>query len=338
MSSYQKYFLRKLMWYAVTLTVAIFLNFYLPRLVRGNPVDTIVGRIAKGMTDTDAIKNMYDNFYREFNLGKPIWQQFLLYVGGLLHFDLGTSFTMYPRKINDILSSALPWTIGLQLPAIILGWLIGNILGAFAAYKKGIFDKIIFPATLFISSIPFFILSIILLYVFAITLKWFPSGGGYGYTVIPEMSFSFFKSILYHHFLPFMSIVLIMIGGQGIGMREMALYELNADYVKYAKLMGIRESKIIRYVFRNAMLPQITGLAMSLGTMIAGALITEIVFNYPGLGTLLFRSIRSLDYPLISACTLLITLTVLMANFLVDILYGIIDPRIKASQSEEVNR
>lgn len=118
-------------------------------------------------------------------------------------------------------------------------------------------------------------------------------------------------------------------------MREMSLYELSADYVKYSKLMGVRESKIIRYVFRNAMLPQITGLALSLGTMIAGGLITEIVFNYPGLGTVLFRAIRSLDYPLISGCTLIITLTVLASNFLVDIVYGLIDPRIKAAQIEE---
>ncbi len=335
MNNYGKYFSKKLIWYSITLVVAILLNFYLPRMIDGNPVDTIVGRVAKGMSDTNSIKNIYDNFYAEFNLDKPKYVQFLIYIKNLLHGDLGTSFSMYPRKINDIIGAAVPWTLALQIPAILCGWILGNVLGAFAAYKKGIYDKLIFPATLFISSIPFFILSVILLYVFSVQLEWFPPGGAYGYTQSPEFSLTFIMSVLKHYFLPFISIVLVMIGGQGIGMREMSLYELNSDYVRYAKLMGIRESKIIRYVFKNAMLPQITGLAISLGTMVAGALITEIVFNYPGLGTVLFRGIRGLDYPLISACTLMITLTVLLANFILDIVYGFVDPRIKASQMEE---
>jgi len=335
MSSYSKFFLKKTGWYLLTLIIALVLNFILPRLVEGNPVDVIVGRITKGMTDTDSIKNIYDNFMQEFRLDLPMWKQFLFYIGGVFKGDLGTSFTIYPRKVSEIISAAVPWTIGLQLPAILTGWFLGNILGAFAAYKKGIFDKVIFPATLFISSIPFFIFSILLMFGFTIVLDWFPSGGGYGYTLQPEVSLEFFLSVIRHHTLPFLSIVLVMIGGQGIGMREMSLYELNADYVKYSKMMGIRESKIIRYVFKNAMLPQITGLALSLGTLIAGGLITEIVFNYPGLGTIMFKAIRGFDYPLISGCTLVITITVLAANFLLEIVYGMVDPRIKAAQLED---
>lgn len=335
MTNYMKYFLKKSFWYGITLVVAIIINFTLPRLVDGNPVDAIAGKVARGMTDTNSIKKVYDNFYKEFHLDEPMYKQFIIYVGDLGRGDFGTSFSMYPKPINQILGEAIPWTIGLQLPAIIIGWLAGNILGAFAAYKKGVFDRVIFPVTLFVSAIPFFVFSIIILYVFGIKLEWFPAGGGYSYTLYPEWSFTFIASLLKHHFLPFMSIVLVTIGGQGIGMREMSLYELNADYVKYSKLLGLKESKIIKYVFKNAMLPQITGLALSLGTMITGSLITEIVFNYPGIGTVLFRGIRALDYPLISACTLIITLTVLLSNFLLDILYGLIDPRIKASQMEE---
>jgi len=334
-NAYRKYFTKKAFWYLLTLCIALVLNFALPRLIEGNPVDMIVNKLAKGMTNTDQIKHIYDHFYREFGLNQPMWKQFIIYMTGIVKGDMGTSFTMYPRKINDIIGAAVPWTLALQFPAIIIGWLVGNVLGAYSAYKKGIFDKIIFPITLFISSIPFFILSIIILYIFGLELEWFPAGGGYSYTLQPGFSFEFIMSAIRHHTLPFLSIVFVMIGGQGIGMREMALYELSADYVKYSKFMGIRESKIIRYVFRNAMLPQITGLALSLGTMIAGGLITEIVFNYPGLGTVLFRAIRSLDYPLISGCTLVITLTVLASNFLVDIVYGLIDPRIKAAQIEE---
>ncbi len=335
MNNYKKYFSKKLMWYAITLIIAVILNFYLPRMIDGNPVDAIVGRISRGMSDTNSIKNIYETFYAEFNLDQPKYIQFFEYVKSLLSGDFGTSFSMYPRKINDIIGAALPWTLALQLPAIICGWVLGNILGAFAAYKKGIYDKVIFPMALFISSVPFFILSVILMYFFAVQLQWLPAGGAYGYTLSPEFSFEFIFSVLKHYLLPFFSIVLVMIGGQGIGMREMSLYELNSDYVRYAKLLGIKESKIIKYVFKNAMLPQITGLAISLGTMVAGGLITEIVFNYPGIGTVLFRAIRGLDYPLISACTLIITMTVLIANFLLDIVYGFVDPRIKASQMEE---
>ena len=148
------------------------------------------------------------------------------------------------------------------------------------------------------------------------------------------MSLHFIGSVIYHYQLPFWSIVLITIGGQAIGMRSMSIYELNADYVKYSRFLGIKDRKIVKYVFRNAMLPQITGLALSLGTMVGGALVAEMIFSYPGLGTTLLTAITGRDYPLISGCTLIITIMVLIANFLVEIVYGLIDPRVKAAQQE----
>lgn len=335
MKGYKRYFTKKLMWYLLTLVVAIFFNFMLPRMITGNPVDQIVKRITVGMHNTDNIKATYETFYKEYNLDKPMYQQFFIYIADVAKGDFGTSFSMYPKKVSDILKRAIPWTVAIQLPAIIVGWIGGNLLGAIAAYKRGVFDRIIFPITLFISSIPFFVLSILLLYGFGVALEWFPVGGAYNRTMIPGNYWAYYQSVLQHHFLPFASIALIMLGGQGIGMREMALYELSADYVKYSKMMGIRESKIVKYVFKNAALPQVTGLAISLGTMIAGALVTEIVFNYPGIGLTMFKALRALDYPMISACTLLITITVLLANFFVDVLYGFLDPRIKANQIEE---
>lgn len=335
MTGYFKYLSKKLLWYGLTLFVAIFLNFMLPRMVPGNPIDQVVQRITVGMHDTDNIKATYETFYQEYNLDKPLHQQFGIYLRDISKGDFGTSFSMYPRQVNDIISDALPWTLAIQIPAIIVGWVVGNLLGAIAAYKRGIYDRAIFPASLFISSIPFFVLSILLMYTFSVRLEWFPVGGAYDRTMIPHASWTYYSSLLRHHFLPFMSIALIMIGGQGIGMREMALYELSSDYVRYSKMLGIRESKIIRYVFKNASLPQVTGLATSIGTMVAGALITEIVFNYPGLGLLMFKAVRAMDYPMISACTLLITCTVLVANFLVDIIYGLLDPRVRTNQMEE---
>lgn len=286
------------------------------------------------MTDSDTIKKVYLTFMKEFGLDQPVYIQYFIYIKNLFTGNLGTSFGLYPRPVTSILASAIPWTIGLQLPAILTGWILGNILGAVAAYKKGVFDKVIFPTALFINSIPFFTLAIIMLYVFAIGLKWFPIHGGYSFDMVPRLSFDFMWSVLRHHTLPYLSIVCVTIGGQAIGMREMSIYELNSDYVLYSKLLGIRDSVVVRYVFKNAMLPQITGLALSIGTMIGGSLICEIVFSYPGIGTWLFTAIRQLDYPLISGCTLLIAVAVLLANFTIEIIYGFVDPRIKAAQME----
>lgn len=335
MNAYTKYFINKFFWYFLTLVIAVTLNFVLPRLVQGNPISSIASQMTQGMTDSDSIKKVYETFTIEFGIDKPLGTQFVIYVKNLLTGNLGTSFGLYPKKVTDILASAIPWTLALQLPAILTGWIIGNILGAVAAYKKGVFDKALFPIALFVNSIPFFTLAIIMLYVFALNLKWFPLSGGYDFQMIPRLSWDFIGSVIRHHTLPFLSIVLVTIGGQAIGMREMSIYELNADYVLYSKLLGIRDSKIAQYVFKNAMLPQITGLALSIGTMVGGSLICEIVFSYPGIGTWLFTAIRQLDYPLISGCTLIIAFTVLVANFLIEIVYGIVDPRIKAAQMEE---
>ena len=334
MSKYQKYLSKKFVWYLVTFIVVLVLNFFLPRLIDGNPVDVIVGKMGS-MGSTNSMKNIYDGFMKEFNLDKPVWEQFLLFVKGMLHGDLGTSFSRYPKKVSAIMAEAIPWTLALQLPAIIVGWIIGNALGAITAYRKGVFSKTVYSVSLFVNSIPYYAFAIIMMYVLALNLGFFPAGGAYSNGLVPNLSLKFILDVFQHHMLPFLSIVLIMIGGQAMGMRSMAIYELNADYVLYAKLMGVPERKIIGYVFRNAMLPQVSGLALSLGTMVSGSLITEIVFNYPGLGYWLYLAIRQLDYPLISGCTLILSVTVLVANFLIDMVYGLIDPRIRAAQVEE---
>jgi peptide/nickel transport system permease protein len=236
--------------------------------------------------------------------------------------------------VADVLRTSIWWTIGLQFPAIIVGWLLGNTLGALAAYLKGGFDKVLMPVSIFVSNLPAFGMAVILLVIFAVNLKWFPSSGGYAFDMLPNLSWNFIWSVFIHYQLPFWSIVLITIGGQAIGMRSMAIYELNADYVKYARFMGIKDRKIVGYVFRNAMLPQITGLALAIGTMVGGALVAETVFSYPGLGSTIQSGIMGQDYPLISATTLLITIMTLVANFGIEILYGFIDPRIRAAQAD----
>jgi peptide/nickel transport system permease protein len=334
MKGYRQYFLNKLGWFLLTFVCAFLLNFILPRLMPGDPVAGIMSKMAQGMTNTSGVQKMYQQYTELFGTNKPMLEQFFIYIRNVLHGDFGVSFSQYPRPVSDILKSAIWWTIGLQFPAIIVGWLIGNSLGALAAYLKGGFDKVLMPVSIFVSNLPAFGMAVIMMVVFAVNFKWFPTSGGYGFDLIPSFTWSFVWSVIVHYQLPFWSIVLIAIGGQAIGMRSMSIYELNADYVKYARFMGIKDRKIVGYVFRNAMLPQITGLALAIGTMVGGALFAEIIFSYPGLGFTILNGILGQDYPLISATTLIITLMVLTANFLIEILYGIIDPRIKATQAD----
>jgi peptide/nickel transport system permease protein len=334
LKGYWKYFLNKLLWFLITFVFAIILNFILPRLMPGDPVAAIVSRLARGMANTTGLTKIYQQYETLFGTNQPMIVQFFLYVRNAVHGNFGVSFSQYPRTVAQVIGSSIWWTVCLQFPAIIVGWIIGNVLGAIAAYIKGGFDKILMPVSIFISNLPAFGMAIILLVIFGVGLKWLPTSGGYGFDLIPSFTWTFLWSVIVHYQLPFWSIVLIAIGGQAIGMRSMSIYELNADYVKYSRFLGIQDRKIIGYVFRNAMLPQVTGLALSIGTMVGGALVAEIIFSYPGLGYTLLNAVLGQDYPLISAATLIVTVMVLSANFLIEILYGIIDPRIRAAQSD----
>jgi peptide/nickel transport system permease protein len=332
-------------WYLVTFLVAVVINFCLPRL-GSNPVDIIMGQNSGGDPATQLAKKV--SFLKEFGLaklddkgqvvfddkGQPakkgIAEQFFTYVGKTLQGDLGTSFQKYPKKVTEVIGDAVPWTLALQLPTIVLGWIVGNLLGALAAYKRGTFDRVFFPLALLFSAIPFFVFGMLLVYFFAVQWALFPAMGGFAADIVPGFDLDFFGSVAYHYVLPFLSIFLISAGGQAIGMRSMGIYELGTDYIKYAKWLGVKEGRILLYVFRNAMLPQLTGLALSLGTMIGGALITEMIFSYPGLGMAMLTAIQFNDYPVIQGVTLMITVCVLIANFTVDILVAFLDPRVKA--------
>lgn len=331
-----RYIIQKTGWYLIALVAAVGLNFLLPRLVPGNPVDVIVSNLSRGGSVTsEQQKQIYESYVQEFGLDQPLWQQFLTYVGKVFSGDLGTSFAYYPASVNDLIGQALPWSIAVQLPAILIGWVLGNVVGAIAAFRGGNWDRSVFTSSLFLSAMPYYCLSILLLYGFAVVAGIFPVGGAYSLGLTPEFSAAFLWDAISYYWLPFLSLVIVFIGGQAVGMRSMAIYELGGDYVNYARAMGIKDNRITQYIFRNAMLPQITGLALAIGTLVGGALITELVFSYPGVGLLLFNAIASNDYPVIQAVTLIITVAVLLANFAVEIVYGLVDPRIRAAQSGE---
>jgi peptide/nickel transport system permease protein len=333
--SFTRYLLRKTAWYLAALVVAVFLNFLLPHLIPGNPVDVIVSQLGRGGAEGDQLKSIHEHYVHAFGLDKPLWEQFFIYLGHLAHGDLGFSFALYPASVRQLIGQALPWSIALQIPALLIGWIVGNLLGAVAAYKSGWFDRGAFLTSLFASSMPYYCLAIILLYAFAVAVPVLPAGGGYSFGNTPELSGAFMSDVLQHYWLPFLSLVLVLIGTQAVGMRSMAIYELSSDYVNYSRGLGLRDRKIVRYIFRNAMLPQVTGLALSLGTFVGTALITEIVFSYPGIGTLLFNGITQNDYPVVAGIALLLAVVVLVANFAVEIVYGVIDPRIRAARTGE---
>jgi len=327
-----KYLLRKVLWYLGALLAALVLNFLLPRLIPGNPVDAIIAQMTRGGgVQGEQLQAIHEHFMQEFGLDKPMWEQFVIYLQNLAHGDLGTSFALYPAKVTGLVAEALPWSVAIQLPAVLIGWLVGNIIGALAAFKGGMMDRGAFVSSLFLSSMPYYCLAIILLYVFAVAWPILPAGRGYSFGVSPELTFTFFSDALTHYWLPFLSLMLIFVGGQAVGMRSMAIYELGSDYVNYSRGLGLSDGRVVRYIFRNAMLPQLTGLALSIGGLVGGALVTEIVFSYPGIGSLLFGAISQNDYPVIQAITLIIAVAVLLANFLVEVAYGFVDPRIRAA-------
>jgi peptide/nickel transport system permease protein len=346
-----KHIARRAAWYMATFAVAVTINFFLPRLGDANPIDKMMAK-AGAHLDSATAKAKEEAYLREFGLaemdeqgnvrhdaaGKPVRtslpKQFGKYLWMTARGDMGTSILQYPRRVGDIIATALPWTLALQLPTIIFGWIIGNLLGALAAYKRGVFDRVLYPLALLTTAIPSFCFAILLVYAMGIRLEWFPAVGGYDDGIVPSWSWSFLASAGYYYVLPFTSVFLLVVGGQAIGMRSMCIYEIGADYIKYAKLLGISENKILLYMFRNAMLPQLTGLALAFGGMVGGALITEMIFSYPGLGMAILTAIQGSDYPVITGCTLLITVCVLVANFSVDVLIGWLDPRVRLGQGQ----
>ena len=285
----KKYFQKKIFWFIVTFIAAVILNFILPRLMPGDPVNAIVGKNISPSATAEQVQEQIAYYKHQFGLDKSLIGQFGDFVKHALDGTFGVSYSQYPRTVSDIIGSGIWWTVALQLPAILVGWILGNLLGALAAYRRGVWDKVFMPVSLFFSAVPAFGAAVILLVIFAVKLGVAPVNGAYDPGMIPAFNWTFIKSVISHYQLPFWSIVLISIGGQAVGMRSMSIYELNADYVKYARFLGIKDRKIVGYVFRNAMLPQVTGLAMSIGSMVGGALVAETIFSYPGLGMAMYN-------------------------------------------------
>ena len=326
-----KYVLRKLGFYAVALWAALTLNFFLPRIMPGNPVDQLISKLAQKGQVTPATRHAI-----ELMLGSdssvPLWQQYINYFGNLLHGDLGVSVSYFPNSVSHVIGETLPWTVGLVGIATVLSFLIGITLGMIAGWKRGSWIDNLIPVTTLLQSIPYFWLALILLYFFGLKNPIFPLFGGYDvWNVTPGLSWAFVGSVIKYGTLPAITIVLSSIGGWMLGMRNMMVSTLSEDYILTAEAKGLSRGRIMRsYAARNAILPSISGFAISLGFVVAGSTVAESVFSYPGIGFALLTAVQNNDYALMQGIFLIITVSVLGANLVMDLIYGLIDPRTRA--------
>ncbi len=318
-----RYFRRKLFIYILTFIFAVSIDWLIPRFMPGNPIQNLLSRVS---VRAEAAEVMYGYLTKAFGLDQPLWKQYLNFWNALFHGDLGTSVYLFPEPVMNVIMKAVPYDILLLVPAIVLSWFTGNKFGAFAARTKKL-DNTVLPIWYVLTATPYMWLGIILAWSFGVVLDIFPIAGAYSYAISPAFTWEFIWDFIKHWFLPFASLFLVQFGGWAIGMRNMIIYELEADYSHYLEALGAPRKLVRKYAFRNAMLPQITGLALQLGVIVAGALATEIVFSYPGIGYLLLQAIQYQDYFLIQGCFLFIIIGVLLANFAIDVIYVLVDPR-----------
>lgn len=328
----RKYLLQRLGLFFVVVWGAATLNFFLPRLAPGDPVRSrLFAMMTTGGYQQTGIEEMVKSYQARFGLDKPLYQQYLNYLWDTAHFNFGYSLSFFPVKAIDLIMRALPWTIGLLTVTTILSFTIGTLLGALIAWPKSpkFLEALVAPM-LVLAAVPYYLLALILVYIFAFTLKWFPLSGGYQPGTLPEASWSFWWDVIKHSILPALSIILAAIGSWAIGIRAMMVTTGGEDYMTFAEARGLGDSTIFtRYALRNAMLPQFTALALSLGNVVSGALIVEVVFTYPGVGSLLYGAIQTADYFIIYGVVFMVILTIALATLLVDLLYPFLDPRIR---------
>lgn len=323
------FILRRFIFYLAAFIVAAAINFALPRLMPGNPIDIMFSQ-AEGRMPPEVRDRMAETFGF---VDRPIYEEFLVYLSSVFTWDLGVSIKFYPLPVTEVLGAALPWTIFLAGTSALLAFILGSLLGINVAWRRDSrFDAVVSPTALMLQSIPAVVVALTLLFVFGVTLRWLPTGYAYAPALDPGLDFTFLGSVAYHAIMPLTTLILTSFGAYLITMRNNMIGQLGEDYVRLASAKGLSDRRVrYRYAARNALLPSVTAFALTLGHVLGGALVTEVVFNYPGLGNLLYLGIIARDYPLIQGQLLIITLAVLAANFLIDLIYVVLDPRLRRS-------
>jgi peptide/nickel transport system permease protein len=320
-----KYFLQRIAFYAFTAWAAITLNFFIPRMIPGDPVTALLARF-QGQLSSDAIQSLYVLFGIDEDAG--LWSQYVDYWHQLFRGDLGLSFSAFPSPVAEVIGDALPWTVALVGITTVISFLLGTGLGVLAGWRRGSWVDGLLPATTFLSSVPFFWLGLLAIFLLAGPDSFFPSSGGYEPGLVPAFDQYFLPSALRHSLLPALTILVSSVSGWILSMRNMMVTVAAEDYITVAHAKGLPERRVaLGYAARNALLPNVSGFALSLGFIVGGTLLVEIVFSYPGLGFLLFRAVGAKDYPLMQGIFLIITIAVLLANLLADVIYLLLDPR-----------
>jgi len=326
-----KFLVRRVGFLLAALWAAVTVNFFIPRLIPGNPAIAMMAKFHGHLNPASlhAIEVAFGIHTHE-----NIFVAYLQYIGNTLQGNFGTSLSNFPNSVTSVISKALPWTLGLVGITTILGFIIGTAVGAIAAWRRGgVLDSVLPPVFIVVSAFPYFWIGLMAIWLFAITLNWLPFLGGYTETVTPTFSLSFILDVLNHAVLPAFTILITSIGGWILTMRNNMITVVAEDYVKMARAKGLRPKRILwQYAGRNALLPNLTGFAMSLGFVISGAILVEYVFNYPGVGFMLLQAVENEDYPLMQALFLLITVAVLVAIFISDIATAVLDPRTRSQE------
>jgi peptide/nickel transport system permease protein len=324
-----KYLLRHLGLYLLAIWVSLTLNFLLPRTMPGSPVTALIGRMHGKFSpeQIEALKKAYGF------TDAPVLQQYFAYLAHVITGDFGLSISAYPAKVSSIISTALMWTVLLGVVTLLLGFVLGTLLGVVVAWRRGgLLDSVLPSLFNFIGSFPYFFLAMLALFFLGFILKWFPMSHAYSDLLSPGWTWAFARSVAFHLVLPAGTVILVSVGGWLIAMRSTMVAVLAEDYIVMAEAKGLPQWQVMfQYAMRNAMLPNFTQFGMSIGFILGGQILTEIVFSYPGLGFYLVRAVTAHDYPLMQALFLMITLAILIANFAVDLLYVRLDPRVRTA-------
>jgi peptide/nickel transport system permease protein len=319
------FLVRRLAFYLFTAWAAVTINFALPRLMPGDPVQSLIAR-AGGQLDTSAMQSLYILF--GLDRQESVVSQYFDYLGRLLRGDLGRSFAFYPTPVSEVISDSLPWTLALVGFTTVAAFLLGTGLGVLAGWRRGSWADLLLPVTTFLASIPYFWLGLIAIAVLAGPGGAFPSSGGYDPGIVPAWDWTFIGNAIEHTLLPAATILITSMSGWVLSMRNMMVTVAAEDYITVAHAKGLPERRVmLRYAARNALLPNVSGFALQLGLIVGGTFLVEIVFSYPGVGFQLFQAVGAKDYPLLQGIFLVITLSVLAANLLADLVYLALDPR-----------
>jgi peptide/nickel transport system permease protein len=325
------YVLKRVGFFLIIVWLAATLNFFIPRLSSQNPVrERLIEQAVLGGYVHAGMKEMVEEYEHRFGLDQPLYVQYVRYVSDLLRGDFNVSIANFPRTIKEIIAESLPWTIGLLGTTTVLSFILGTLLGALMAWPRApSFLQWVLQPLLALHALPFYLFGLVLMYFLAFKTGWFPIFGGYTPGILPDFSPAFILDVVQHAMLPALSIILVSIGGWALTMRAMVVTVQGEDFITFADAKGLKAATIfLRYAIRNTMLPQATAFALALGQIVAGGVLVEVVFGYPGIGSVLFAAIRQADWFLIQGAVFCIVVTIGLATLILDLIYPKLDPRI----------